>query len=172
MDKTLILLEKIKIARKGKGITQEDMANRLGINKIAYNRIENGKTKLSLDRVVHIIDIIGGDFIKDFDNEVFPLKNESVVEVLKTQIKELEKQLSEKQLLIDLLREKRDIGLDNDSFVHIGDEYLIKWISSLDEEEKEVIEKIQNNSAIRKLLEKGELRDTKYYRVWVEHFKK
>lgn len=171
MDKTLVFLEKIKIARKGKGITQEDMASRLGINKIAYNRIETGKTKLSLERFAQIIDILDIDFIRDFDNEVFSQKNDNEVDNLKNQLKEFEKLLLEKQLLIDLLREKSN-SIENNTFISAGDEFLKKWIVLMDEDETIILKKIQTNPAIRKLLESRQLDGTKYHRVWVEHFKK
>lgn len=107
MDKYLAFLEKVKEARKKKGLSQEELAKTLGINKIAYNRIENGKTKLTFDRVYQLMDILGTDFVYEFENNSRPLYvvNEDI-EALKNELKELEKQLSEKQLLIDLLKEK------------------------------------------------------------------
>ena len=106
MDKYLAFLEKVKETRKKKGLSQEEMANRLGINKIAYNRLENGKTKLGFDRVYDLIEILGVDFIYELDNRVPPQLGSELVVELENRIKEQEKQIHDKQLLIDLMIDK------------------------------------------------------------------
>ena len=40
-------------------LSQRELANKLCISKKAYNRIENGYTTLSLERFVHIAQILG-----------------------------------------------------------------------------------------------------------------
>ena len=115
MDKYLAFLEKVKETRKKKGLSQEDMAKRLGINKIAYNRLENGKTKLGFDRVYDLIEIFGVDFIYELDNKVRPQLENELIEKNEKKIKELEKQIYDKQLLIDLMIDKlNSVGNTND----------------------------------------------------------
>lgn len=61
------ILNNLKRLRKEKGITQEEMANRLGISRVTYYSIENGKQELSIqkvDEIVKILNITLFDLIK------------------------------------------------------------------------------------------------------------
>lgn len=48
----------LKELRRDKGLTQEDMGNRLGISGPMYSYLENGKRPLSIDRLCEIADIL------------------------------------------------------------------------------------------------------------------
>lgn len=50
--------EKIRTLRTCKHLTQENMAEKLGISVNGYSKIENGKTKLTLDRIQEISQIL------------------------------------------------------------------------------------------------------------------
>lgn len=52
------ILEKIKIKRKSKNISQEDFAFRLGISQAAYTNIENKTSKLTVERLLQISQIL------------------------------------------------------------------------------------------------------------------
>lgn len=49
----------IKSLRKNLGITQRQMAMRMGITRQAYNRIENGETKLVSSKLPEIAKLFG-----------------------------------------------------------------------------------------------------------------
>lgn len=49
-----MILYNLKKAREQAGLTMDDMGNALGISKVAYWKIEHGKTKLSYKNAVII----------------------------------------------------------------------------------------------------------------------
>ena len=53
--------ERIKRARKSKGITQENMAERLNVSIGYVSQVERGVTKISLDLLAAISTILGCD---------------------------------------------------------------------------------------------------------------
>lgn len=68
-----VAIEKL---RKAKKISREDMAVHLDISLEAYRKIENGVTKLSLDRLAQICEILGTSIIDilNENNEKFNIK--------------------------------------------------------------------------------------------------
>lgn len=58
MENITNVLEKIKHKRKVKGISHEDFAFRLGISQAAYTNIENQTSKLSVERLLKISEIL------------------------------------------------------------------------------------------------------------------
>ena len=57
MDKTLIRLGNIiKEKRKETGLSQENFANKIGIDRTYYSAIENGKHNLSILQIKKIAD--------------------------------------------------------------------------------------------------------------------
>ena len=72
--------DKIRAIRTQQKISQEQMAERLDLTPQAYSKIESGKTKLSLDRIQQITQILNIDvteLIHNNDNGVFLLINEN-----------------------------------------------------------------------------------------------
>ena len=59
--KYMKLIEAIAAERKSRNLTQENMAELLGIDTSTYSRIEQGRTELSLDRFMKIVEILGLD---------------------------------------------------------------------------------------------------------------
>lgn len=104
MEQHLRLLEKIKEVRKKKGYSQEEFAKELGISKVTYNRIENGKTNLFLDRFFQILQILGTEIVSDLGGSNRHEKDE--IEKLEKEQEQLQKSIKEKELLINLLIEK------------------------------------------------------------------
>lgn len=51
--------EKIKNMRELKNLTQEYMAEKLGITQAGYSKIESGATKISYNKIVDISNILG-----------------------------------------------------------------------------------------------------------------
>ncbi|TCK01849.1 DNA-binding XRE family transcriptional regulator [Volucribacter psittacicida] len=56
--------EKIKTLRKVHHLTQEDMANKMGMSVSGYAKIERGETLLQLDRLEKIAHIFNMDIIE------------------------------------------------------------------------------------------------------------
>lgn len=72
--------DKIRAIRTQQKISQEQMAERLDLTPQVYSKIESGKTKLSLDRIQQIAQILNIDvteLIHNNDNGVFLLINEN-----------------------------------------------------------------------------------------------
>ncbi|MDR2122017.1 MAG: helix-turn-helix transcriptional regulator [Flavobacteriaceae bacterium] len=53
------IINKIKAIRKDKGISQEAMAMNLEISQAAYTKLERNETKLTVDRLYKIAEILG-----------------------------------------------------------------------------------------------------------------
>lgn len=107
----------IKSRRKNLGITQGQMAMRLGITRQAYNRIENGETMLISNKLPEIAKLLGMsedgllfESLKDFAD-----KRELYGEVCKDclqmydRIKYLEKLVQEQSDYIDTLKKARQL---------------------------------------------------------------
>ena len=57
-EKTANVVRKIAMLRSKKGYTYENMANELSITTAAYRKIETGETRLSLERLFEIAEIL------------------------------------------------------------------------------------------------------------------
>lgn len=60
--------QRIKKMRKLKGITQQELADRLGVTKSYMSRLESGQKKISLDRIESIstvLDIVPKQLLVD-----------------------------------------------------------------------------------------------------------
>lgn len=72
--------EKIRTLRTYKNLTQENMAEKLGISVNGYSKIESGKTKLTLDRIQEIAQILDIDIIELIntnDNSIVIMANDN-----------------------------------------------------------------------------------------------
>ena len=61
MGVMLIERRKLKELRKSKKMTQEEIANELGISRPMYTNIENGRRNPSLKVMKKIVDFLGED---------------------------------------------------------------------------------------------------------------
>jgi transcriptional regulator with XRE-family HTH domain len=78
-DKIENVIRKISIARTKKGYTYENMAHELSLTPASYRKIEIGETKLTLERLFQISEIldsplpelleIGNDVLQQTNNE-------------------------------------------------------------------------------------------------------
>lgn len=94
------VLNNIRICRKSKDISHEDMAFRLGISQATYTNIENRISKLSVERLILIAEILEQP-ISDFFNEESN-KEKDIINV-RNLSKELVNELS-KDAQINLLK--------------------------------------------------------------------
>lgn len=117
------ILSKIRALRSKKGFTQEYMAKMLSIEISTYGKIENGKTGLSLERLVDIAKILEvsprslltdgvsvissiGEDMPD-NSPVVKLKIEIPVNRTDIDIKELEEKLNSPEFL-KLIKQKKE----------------------------------------------------------------
>lgn len=114
----------IRKLRENQQLTQDDMAERLGISKNGYGKIERGQSELSLKRLKQIAEILGVDmaelmnnkdliFIgknRDFvqnnyhDNQIQIEKLQLIIKHQEQRIDDLQKLLEQKDELINLLK--------------------------------------------------------------------
>jgi DNA-binding XRE family transcriptional regulator len=52
------ILEKVRIQRTIIGYSQEYVGEQLGLSQYAYHKIENGKTKLNIECLLNLSDIL------------------------------------------------------------------------------------------------------------------
>ena len=88
------VIEKIRTTRKEKGISHEAMAVNLGISQTAYTKMERGETKLTVDRlqkIAEILDVKLGNLLESeaqsFHQEIH--NNKSVTAISQQKIENL-----------------------------------------------------------------------------------
>jgi transcriptional regulator with XRE-family HTH domain len=113
------VIEKIQKIRKDRGFSHEYMAHMLDISQVAYSKIEKNETRLTLDRLYKIAEILDSkieEILEIKADKIYnqDLKDNSIgsVEILHQENKELteqiiqlyEKRISEKDELISYLK--------------------------------------------------------------------
>lgn len=63
------ILKRIKIIRIQKGITQYEMSSRMNVSQNTYFKIETGKTKMDLYRLIQISNILEFDLSSFFESK-------------------------------------------------------------------------------------------------------
>ena len=59
----MVLAHKIRLKRKEKGYSQDYMADQLGITSSTYSKIERGETRLDVDRLKQIVEVLEVDIL-------------------------------------------------------------------------------------------------------------
>lgn len=54
----MLVFDKIKSVREIKGLTQEEVADQLALSTSGYSKIERGETRINIDRLQQIADIL------------------------------------------------------------------------------------------------------------------
>ncbi len=117
--------DRIRLLRIEKRLTQENMANDLGISITAYSKIERGKTNVSILRLEQIAAVLGVStlkithpeidnsseqiFVRDTPQPYGQLDSISLAQLIREQreeINRLNKILADKEDIITLLKEK------------------------------------------------------------------
>jgi transcriptional regulator with XRE-family HTH domain len=62
--------ENLKRIRLAKGVTQLHLAKKIGISNMAYSRMENGETKIDVERLRSISFLLGVDINIFFDEKL------------------------------------------------------------------------------------------------------
>ncbi|MFW6218736.1 MAG: helix-turn-helix domain-containing protein [Bacteroidota bacterium] len=107
------ITNKIRYHRVTKGFSQESMAEKLNISKVNYGNIERGQTKLTLDRLIEISDILEMP-VEDFFTNVVNKKNEyyRLLSTMGDFAKLLENQIGKIALLISEFENCNSIVID------------------------------------------------------------
>jgi len=116
------VIENIRTIRKNKGVSHEAMALNLGISQTAYTKIERGETKLTVERLQKIAEILEvklGDILElepqSFHQEIH--NNKTVTAISNQKIETLyqenrdvyEKLLDSKDEQISLLKKMLEV---------------------------------------------------------------
>lgn len=98
----------IKQLRKEKGLSQFDVANRLGISQTAYASIESGKTKsISVEIGKGLAEVLDQDFNILFGVERKENDQTKLIENLKKEIETLKEQLEDKKNIVAFFQKER-----------------------------------------------------------------
>ena len=94
------VIEKIRSVRKEQGISHEAMAVNLGISQTAYTKMERGETKLTIDRlqkIAEVLDVKLGDLLElepqSFRQEIH--NNNSVTAISQQKVENLHQENKE-----------------------------------------------------------------------------
>ena len=129
-----IFREKLKKARKGMGLSQEAMAEKLGLDRNTYGNIERGKTRLIYDHLGSILEILGIS-IEDLiaEGRPGPRKDDAILsDVCEQYETRLDAALKENAALRSRISELEDIIRDKSEIIS----YQKARISSLESPEK------------------------------------
>jgi transcriptional regulator with XRE-family HTH domain len=165
-------LEKIKSLRNQKGLSQKRIADILGISQTGYAKIEKGKPEnISLSVAVGIAKALDVGF-----NDLFDIVGDSqIYEQLRTENERLKGEVENQKLLITFLKEKHMITspqtFDKGELFDIIDSLDVLVEDSM-EEDKQIIEEIENNPTLKAYLEDGTITNGRHYHVWKEYFGK
>ena len=72
-NKIEILIKRISVTRKNKGLSYENMADELSLTPAAYRKIEIGETKLTVERLFQISGILDASLseLLEIDSDLF-----------------------------------------------------------------------------------------------------
>lgn len=104
MNKIIQIMNKlgfnIRKTREAKGFSQEYMANVLNISQASYGRLENEDTKITVERLYKIAEILESDIVDFFDSDKITIQTQTnykgafgLVQNLKIENEEIYKQL-------------------------------------------------------------------------------
>lgn len=116
--------DKIRVIRKSKQLSQEDVAEKLEMSTAGYAKIERGETKLNLDRLeqlahlfkIDIVDLLkfgeSGGLVFQLnegdssggDISFYASNHHNEIELLKLKLKHAQELLTQKEKEIELLR--------------------------------------------------------------------
>ncbi|MBO0950968.1 helix-turn-helix domain-containing protein [Fibrella forsythiae] len=93
--------DRIRLARLQQGLSQENMADLLGLSTTAYGDIERGKTELTLTRLAQIADVLRTSVV-DLISDV-PAAIEPTI-IAPNELEKLRNTVERQQLELDKLR--------------------------------------------------------------------
>lgn len=109
--------EKIRFLRESKSLTQDEMAERLGMSTNGYAKIERGETRLTIPKLEQIVEVFDTDilelislgenkvvYIQDSDNHSINIINPTSQD-LAAEIIQLKQTISHQQEMLDAKNE-------------------------------------------------------------------
>jgi transcriptional regulator with XRE-family HTH domain len=99
------ILSKIVEARKSKGLTQNDICEKIGIARNNYSKIETGKTELTVNHLIKIAGALSVSVVSLIDPGA---QSKDYFKELNAKIESLEEQLNDKRQIIDFLSDRSD----------------------------------------------------------------
>lgn len=93
--------ERIRLARLQRGLSQENMADLLGLSTTAYGDIERGKTELTLSRLAQIADVLQSTVVELIADS--PAAIEPMI-LAPNELEQLRNTTEKQQLELDKLR--------------------------------------------------------------------
>lgn len=161
------ILNRIIEIRKSKKISQKDIAKHLGITQAAYAKVESGTT-ITVDRLYKIAESLNVS-VNDILN-IKPINTENEKRLM-SENERLRGEVENLELLISFLKERNMIT--SPQTFDKGE--LFDIIESMDdlvkesiEDDKQIMEEIQNNSVLKAYLEDGAITTGRHYHVWKE----
>ncbi len=104
--------ERIRLARLQRGLSQENMADLLGLSTTAYGDIERGKTELTISRLTQIAGILDTTAIRLLGDENTPvepaIRQPDEVERLRETIDTQQLQIDKLRLEVDYYKRRYD----------------------------------------------------------------
>ncbi|MBO0936890.1 helix-turn-helix transcriptional regulator [Fibrella sp. HMF5335] len=104
--------ERIRIARLQRGLSQENMADLLGLSTTAYGDIERGKTELTVSRLTQIAGLLDTTVIRLLSDETAPveptIRQPDEVERLRETIDTQQLQIDKLRLEVDYYKRRYD----------------------------------------------------------------
>ena len=79
---TILVGQKIRQIRKERGLTQAELAHRIGVQQSDLCRMENGEYKVALDTLFRVLGVFGmaiGEFFRDETPPVTPTDREAEI---------------------------------------------------------------------------------------------
>ncbi len=106
------VINKIRDFRKKKGYSHEYMAHELHMSQVAYSKIEKSETKLSVERLFRIAEILGTsieEFLDINPNNIYnqTLNHDNVTVIAHQEVQNLYQDNKDKSEKIELLFEAR-----------------------------------------------------------------
>lgn len=132
----LEILKRIKETRESHRLTQSDMANSLEISIVSYSKIERGETKLTINHIERIANILG---VSPYS--LISSNDENTdIEALKKENEDLKKDIERYKGILDTYQDKIKFA---DTFESLMNKYEVRLtrIENSSKEEKENFKK-------------------------------
>ncbi len=113
------IAEQIKKIRKGKGLSQQDVADKLSMHRVQYNRIETGKSDPTMNILQRIANVLGINVV-----EFFEAKNNG------TEVHTINEPLLQKARLLEELDEVQKNSICNMIDIAIANKRLKEALSN------------------------------------------
>ncbi len=127
------IMTALRVIRTGKGLSQEALAQDLGITTSAYSKIERGETNVSLDRVLQILDSLSVNFFEVLYANEMIAKSSQKGQVADTPV-------SEYYSMAAMTQDIRNLRLENQrlaSLLKVKDELLKIYVEEEQKKEEE-----------------------------------